>query len=243
MARPATESTASSNVTRRSNSTDTSSSLPASIFVRSKMSLMRTKRDSEDVLICWVNFCCSSVSGVSITSWFMPMMTLSGVLISWDMVARNCDLASLAACAWNSSASCSISRRISVMSCPTPMTPTIAPVTSRLVVALSSTSTRLLSLVNKGNSKLDFSTPCKALSRTSRTDALNSSVMYTSTRSLPITSCLEKPVISTDLLFHSLTSPLASMPKMGALAVSMKDCSSWATLVFSSSICLRSVMS
>jgi hypothetical protein len=30
----------------------------------------------------------------------MPVMTLSGVRISWDMVAKNCDLASLAACAW-----------------------------------------------------------------------------------------------------------------------------------------------
>jgi hypothetical protein len=29
----------------------------------------------------------------------MPMMTLRGVRISCDMVARNCDLASLAACA------------------------------------------------------------------------------------------------------------------------------------------------
>ena len=33
------------------------------------------------------------------------------------------------------------------------------------------------------------------------------------------------------------------MPKIGALAVSMNDCSSCATRVFSSSICLRSVMS
>ena len=33
-------------------------------------------------------------------AWFMPMMTFSGVRISCDIVARNCDLASLAACAW-----------------------------------------------------------------------------------------------------------------------------------------------
>ena len=40
-------------------------------------------------------------------------------------------------------------------------------------------------------------------------------------------------MISTDLLFHSFTRPLWSMPKMGALAVSMKVCSSWATVAFS----------
>ena len=33
-------------------------------------------------------------------------------------------------------------------------------------------------------------------------------------------------MISAALLFHSFTSPLASMPKIGAFAVSMKVCSS-----------------
>ena len=50
-------------------------------------------------------------------------------------------------------------------------------------------------------------------------------------------------MIAADLLFHSFTSPFASMPKIGALAVSMKVCSSCATRVFSTSTCFRSVMS
>ena len=50
-------------------------------------------------------------------------------------------------------------------------------------------------------------------------------------------------MISAALLFHSFTSPLESMPKIGAFAVSMKVCSSFATRVISSSASLRSVTS
>mmetsp|Transcript_7332 Transcript_7332/g.22427 ORF Transcript_7332/g.22427 Transcript_7332/m.22427 type:complete len:404 (+) Transcript_7332:295-1506(+) len=242
-ARDATESTASSMTPRTSKSTHTSSSFPASTLVRSRMSLMSSSSDCDEMRICSVNLRCSAVRAVSMTSWFMPMMTLSGVRISCDMVARNCDLASLAACAWKSSASCSMSRRISVMSWPTPMTPTMLPLRSRRDVALSSTSTRRLSLVKRGNSKLDFSRPWSALSSTSLTEARNSLVMYTSTRSLPMTSSLEKPVMSAALLFHSFTLPLSSIPKIGALAVSMKVCNCCATRTFSASTRLRSVMS
>mmetsp|Transcript_11699 Transcript_11699/g.29195 ORF Transcript_11699/g.29195 Transcript_11699/m.29195 type:complete len:245 (+) Transcript_11699:559-1293(+) len=165
----ATESTASSITCLRSKSIDTSSSLPASIFVRSRMSLIRKSRLSADVLICSVNLRCSAVRSVSMTSWFMPMMTLRGVRISCDMVARNWLLVSLAACACSSRASCSIRRRFSVMSCPTPMTPTMAPVTSRRVVALRRTSTLRLSLVKRGNSRLEVSLPARASMSTSRT--------------------------------------------------------------------------
>ena len=38
---------------------------------------------------------CSRVRVVSIISWFMPKMTLSGVLISCDMLAKKLDFASL----------------------------------------------------------------------------------------------------------------------------------------------------
>ena len=44
--------------------------------------------------------------------------------------------------------------------------------------------------------------------------------MKSLTRLRPITSSLLKPVIWAALRFHSLTSPLSSMPKMGAFAVS-----------------------
>jgi hypothetical protein len=44
----------------------------------------------------------------------------------------------------------------------------------------------------------------------------------TCTRFLPRTSSREKPVMEAAFGFHSLISPCASMPKMGALAVWMK---------------------
>ena len=66
---------------------------------------------------------------------------------------------------------------------------------------------------------------------------------FTWTKFLPSTSSREKPVMAADLLFHSFTSPFASIPKIGAFAVSMNVCSSCATRVFSTSTCFRSVMS
>ena len=67
--------------------------------------------------------------------------------------------------------------------------------------------------------------------------------MYCSTSRTPITSSLLKPVISTDLRFHSLTSPSASMPKIGALAVSIISLRSVATRESSASVRLGMVMS
>eukprot|EP00976_Prorocentrum_cordatum_P042940 870308-Prorocentrum_minimum.AAC.2 len=67
--------------------------------------------------------------------------------------------------------------------------------------------------------------------------------MNSSTRFLPITSAWENFVISADLLFHSLTRPSLSMPKMGALAVLMSVLRSFATRSSSNSAFLRSVMS
>mmetsp|Transcript_95792 Transcript_95792/g.139923 ORF Transcript_95792/g.139923 Transcript_95792/m.139923 type:complete len:214 (+) Transcript_95792:2562-3203(+) len=64
----ATESTASSMTCRTSNCTEESSNLPASTLVRSKMSLMRISSDSDDVMICSVNFRCSAERIVSMMS-------------------------------------------------------------------------------------------------------------------------------------------------------------------------------
>ena len=52
-----------------------------------------------------------------------------------------------------------------------------------------------------------------------------------------MTSSLLNPVMATALRFHSLTRPPASMPKMGALAVSMSMRKSFAT--WESSLCDR----
>src|SRR6266404_5325316 len=86
---------------RRAKLTDSrlSSSLPASIFERSSTSLMRPRR--------WLPARCTRCSGscafsvpkraalLTIIS-VKPMMALSGVRSSWLMLARNCDLRSLA---------------------------------------------------------------------------------------------------------------------------------------------------
>ena len=60
--------------------------------------------------------------------------------------------------------------------------------------------------------------PNSALSSTSFTEAWYSGVMKASTRLRPTTSSRWYPVISTALRFHSLTFPVMSMPKIGALA-------------------------
>jgi len=83
----------------REKSIFSSSSLPASIFEKSRMSLMMDNRASPES--CMVLTYCSWVSDsfVSPRISAMPMMPLSGVRISWLMWARNCDLAADAAAA------------------------------------------------------------------------------------------------------------------------------------------------
>ena len=132
---------------------------------------------------------------------------------------------------------------ISVMSWPTPTTPTMPPDASQRVVAFSSTSTRSPCLVKSGKVKLSVFCPLSALRSTSLTEARFSSRMYRSTRCSPITSSLLKPVICAALRFHSLTRPLASMPKIGAFAVSMTCFRSLATWLSSDCVCVILVMS
>mmetsp|Transcript_41324 Transcript_41324/g.128439 ORF Transcript_41324/g.128439 Transcript_41324/m.128439 type:complete len:251 (-) Transcript_41324:242-994(-) len=62
--------------------------------------------------------------------------------------------------------------RSSVMSCPTPMTPTISPLALRRVVALSRISRLFPDRLNSGNSKLEVSFPCKASVNTRFTSGL-----------------------------------------------------------------------
>ncbi len=131
----------------------------------------------------------------------------------------------------------------SVISWPTPMTPIILPSTSRRVVALSHTSTRLPSLVYKGNSKFEDSIPWSAFSSTALTDALYSSVIKSRTKSCPSTSSFLNPVILAAVWFHSLIRPSASMPKIGAFAVSMNWVNSAAMRSDSSWAILASVIS
>ena len=131
-----------------------------------------------------------------------------------------------------------------VMSCPTPTTPTIVAVgvhTRRRV------EQHLDALAALGEEREDEVIRRLAGQRascsTSSTEERCASVMYVLARCCPITSSLEKPVISTALRFHSLTRPPASMPKMGALAVSISSVRSLATRCSSALPAFSSVMS
>mmetsp|Transcript_95828 Transcript_95828/g.165162 ORF Transcript_95828/g.165162 Transcript_95828/m.165162 type:complete len:221 (+) Transcript_95828:3469-4131(+) len=129
------------------------------------------------------------------------------------------------------------------MSCPTPTTPTSWPWESMRGVAFSSSSIWRPCFVSSGSSKLAVPSPWSALLKTSCTDFLNSLQMNSSTKSCPIISSLPNPVIVAAFWFHSLTFPLTSMPKMGALAVSISFCKSFAIVSSCFSATLRSVIS
>src|SRR5205823_8933766 len=85
--------------------------------------------------------------------------------------------------------------------------------------------------------------PLRALSRTSLTCVWYSLVMNSSASRWPSVSLFSYPVMATAVLFHSVTRPSRSMPKIGAFAVSIKFVSSWAIRDDSTSAFLRSVMS
>ena len=75
-----------------------SSSLPASIFEKSRMSLMISSSDSPERYTACAKRRWRSSSAVPSSSSVMPRMPFIGVRISWLMLARNWLLAWLAAC-------------------------------------------------------------------------------------------------------------------------------------------------
>mmetsp|Transcript_44399 Transcript_44399/g.127117 ORF Transcript_44399/g.127117 Transcript_44399/m.127117 type:complete len:341 (-) Transcript_44399:267-1289(-) len=125
--------------------------------------------------------------------------------------------------------------RISVMSCPTPTTPTTLPSASRRVVAFSRISIRCPVFVIRGNSKLVVSDPRHAFIRTVWTSSRYSWATNSSTMIFPVDSSLGYPVKSAAFLFHSDTRPSKVTPKMGALAVSIRRYKSSAIVLLSSS--------
>ena len=82
---------------RKSNGMTSIVSFPASIFEKSRMSLMTVSSDSPDALTMSRYSRCSESSSVSSASSVMPMTPFMGVRISWLMLARNSLLARLAA--------------------------------------------------------------------------------------------------------------------------------------------------
>ena len=89
-----------STVSRRSKSTSSTCSFPASILEKSRMSLMIASSVSAAVSAVPTKRSCFFSSGVLRSRRSMPMTPFMGVRISWLMLARNCALA--AAAAWAS---------------------------------------------------------------------------------------------------------------------------------------------
>ncbi len=98
----------SPSMSRSANGLAFRSSLPASIFEKSRMSFMIRSSASAEFLTMPRNCRCSGSSGVARTSSVMPMMPFIGVRTSWLMLARNSLLARLAA----SAASLALARSI-----------------------------------------------------------------------------------------------------------------------------------
>ena len=84
---------------RRSKSIASKSIFPASIFEKSRMSLMRKRKASVEIITASRYSRCSGVSSVSRASSVIPIIPFRGVRISWLILARNSLLARLAASA------------------------------------------------------------------------------------------------------------------------------------------------
>ena len=100
-ARGASSSTVSSTRETSANGRASSSSLPASILEKSRISPISDSSVSPEVLAALAYVSCSGVNSVSSSRSAMPRMPLSGVRISWLTVARKRDLARLAVSAWS----------------------------------------------------------------------------------------------------------------------------------------------
>src|SRR5215469_8432733 len=79
-------------VSRKSKSSCSNDSLPASIFEKSRMSLRMVSNDSALKLTVRANSTCSGANVVSSRRLVIPMIAFIGVRISWLILARNSDL-------------------------------------------------------------------------------------------------------------------------------------------------------
>ena len=130
-------------------------SLPASIFEKSRMSLINASRDSPDLRTMVRYSRCSSVSGVSSASSVMPMMAFIGVRISWLMFARKPLLARLAASAASLAFCNSSSERFrSVMSTRVPWWRIMRPEESQMALELSMHTIGLPSFLRSTTSRV-----------------------------------------------------------------------------------------
>ena len=88
----ASSSTVPSTTDTRSKSIHSMDNLPASIFEKSRMSLMTVRSESPDRRTISAYSRCSAESFVSSNRLVMPTMPFMGVRISWLILATNSDL-------------------------------------------------------------------------------------------------------------------------------------------------------
>ena len=141
-ARGAWTTIASSRTALRLNSRTSSSSLPASILEKSRMSLMTVSRFSEQRRTVVRKSRCSGLRGVSRRRSVMPKMPFIGVRISWLMLARNSDLSR----AWSRAAS---------RACWSASSTPLRSVTSRRAAMASRCPPSSTSLTASSSGKLD----------------------------------------------------------------------------------------
>ena len=98
-ARTANVFSVDSKLSRRLKSSASRSIFPASIFEKSRMSLITVSRESPDIFTVSRYSRCSGVSSVSSARSVIPITPFSGVRISWLMLAKNSLFARLAASA------------------------------------------------------------------------------------------------------------------------------------------------
>ena len=138
-------------------------------------------------------FFCSGFKGDSQSKSAIPRMAFMGVRISWLMLARNSLFASLEASAATLSC-CNTSARLrSVMSRAATIIPAGLPSRSVNRAALSKTSTRRLSLVNRWLSIVTRS-PCRV--RLTATPVCSASWDGTKSSRLPSNSSRDQPNVS-----------------------------------------------
>ena len=101
--------TVSPRLSRISKEIGSRSSFPASIFEKSRISLITVRSESADDLTNCRYSCCSASRSVSRASSVIPRIPFIGVRISWLILARNSDFARVAASAV-SFATCSSSK-------------------------------------------------------------------------------------------------------------------------------------
>ncbi len=158
----AKEPSTSRTARRRSKSTFSMSIRPASIFEKSRMSLMISRSARPDTSMTSAYSRCSGVRPVSRRRRVIPITPFMGVRISWLMFATNSDLRREA-----SSAACRARTRTSML-CTASTTPATEPSASRHGWTVQRRKTWVPSSRSSASSGSLTTSPARARAKTSR---------------------------------------------------------------------------